>query len=80
MHHDNETVALTALPRELKAYSGQDTPGGYRKLWGLVVNGQVPAEQVNGRYRIRRAELPSIATTLGLSPTTAAPTETFAAA
>ena len=62
-----DTLALTALPRELSAFTGQQAPS-YRKLWTMVVDGLLPAEQISGRYRVRRADVPAIATTLGLSP------------
>lgn len=61
----NDYVALTALSRELTLYAGRQAPN-YRKLWTLTVDGRIPAEQTNGRYQVRRADLPSIAATLGL--------------
>ena len=64
---NEEMVALSALPRELSAFTGQQAPN-YRKMWTLVVDGLLPAMQVNGRYHVRRADLPAIAATLGLSP------------
>ena len=60
-----ELVALTALPRELKALTGAEAPT-YRRLWTLTVDGRIPAEQINGRYQVRRADLPDIASTLGM--------------
>ena len=62
-----ETIALTALPREVATYTGQQAPS-YRKLWTMVVDGLLPAEQISGRYRVRRADLPAIVVQLGLSP------------
>ena len=61
-----EMMALTALPRELTALTGKQAPS-YRKLWSLTVDGRIPADQVNGRYQVRRADLPAIATALGLA-------------
>lgn len=55
-----EMVALSALPRDLSALTGQQAPN-YRKMWSMVVDGLLPAEQVNGRYRVRRADLPASA-------------------
>ncbi len=66
MDRTPETVALTALPRELTALTGKQAPS-YRKLWSLTVDGRLPAEQINGRYQVRRADLPGIAAMLGLS-------------
>ena len=65
-----ELVALTALPRELKALTGTEAPT-YRRLWTLTVDGRIPAEQVNGRYQVRRADLPDIAAALGMTVPTA---------
>lgn len=59
-------VALTALPRELTALTGKQAPS-YRRLWTLTVDGCLPAEQVNGRYQVRRVDLPGIAALLGLT-------------
>ena len=42
-------VPLTALSRELAALTGGPVPS-YRALWTKIVNGELPAEQVNGRY------------------------------
>ena len=64
---NKETVALTALPRELAALTGMQSPS-YRQLWNLTVDGHLPAQQVNGRYQIRRVDLPAIAAALGMSP------------
>lgn len=63
---NQEMVALTALSRELFALTGKQGPG-HRKLWQLTVDGRLPAEQVNGRYHVRRADLPAIADMLGLT-------------
>jgi hypothetical protein len=43
-------VPLTQLSRELAAtYDGRTVPG-YRKLWMMVVSGELPADQnTNGR-------------------------------
>lgn len=59
-------VALTALLRELTALTGEQAPS-YRKLWTMTVDGRIPADQVNGRYRVRRADLPAIAGLVGLT-------------
>ena len=61
-----ELEALTALPRELTALTGTQAPG-YRRLWTEVVDGRIPAEQVNGRYQVRRTDLPAIAASLGMT-------------
>jgi len=59
-------VPLTALSRELTTFAGKQAPS-YRKLWTLTVDGRIPAEQMNGRYQVRRTDLPGIAALLGLT-------------
>jgi hypothetical protein len=66
---ETEMVALSALPRNLAALTGGEVPT-YRKLWSLTVDGRLPAVQINGRYQVRRADLPAIAMSLGLKPHT----------
>jgi hypothetical protein len=61
---NQEKVPLTKLPRELAALTGSSP--GYRQLWGMTVDGAIPAEQVNGRWHVARADVPAIATILGL--------------
>lgn len=62
-----DTLGLAALPRELSALTGKPSPS-YRQLYNMTLNGRLPAEQVNGRYQPRRADLPAIAISLGLMP------------
>lgn len=59
-------VALTALPRDLAAYSGQPAPD-YRTLYSKALNGRFPAQQVNSRWYFQRADLPQIAMSLGIA-------------
>jgi len=43
-------VPLVGLSRELTARTGRPAPG-YRKLWLMIANGELPADQLaNGRY------------------------------
>jgi hypothetical protein len=56
-------VPLTQLSRELSALTGRPAPN-YRKLWNMVVNGELPADQVNGRYTV---DVVAAAETLGLT-------------
>jgi len=55
-------VPLAALPRELAALTGKPAPS-YRALWTKIVNGELPAEQVNGRHY---ADPHAVAVKLGL--------------
>lgn len=63
---NQETVALTALPRELATLTGKPSPS-YRRLYSLTLDGSLPAEQDNGRWFVRRTDLPAIAAMLGLA-------------
>ena len=44
----------------------------YPTVWRAVVNGRLPAQMTNGRYRVLRSDLPAYATFLGLTPPAAA--------
>ena len=68
---NQERVALTSLPRELASLTG--TSPSYRQLWSLTVDGAIPAEQANGRWHVARADIPAIATMLGLPARIATP-------
>jgi hypothetical protein len=57
-------VPLTQLSRELAAAYGGNVPG-YRKLWTMVVSGELPADQnMNGRYTV---DVQAAARILGLT-------------
>ncbi len=58
-------VPLPAVPRELRPLV-EGVPPSYRAVWGLVVNGLLPAEQVNRQYKVKRSDLPLIPPLLGL--------------
>lgn len=62
-----DVLGLAALPRELSALTGKPSPS-YRQLYNMTLDGRLPAEQVNGRYQLRRTDLPAIAVSLGLMP------------
>ncbi len=59
-------IPLTALPRALAAFAGQQSPS-YRRLYALTLDGRIPAAQENGRWFVSKDDLPSIAATLGLA-------------
>ena len=60
-----EMVALAALPRELAdLIEGQ--PPSYRRLYNMVLDARIPATLDNGRWTVRRIDLPAIVATLGL--------------
>jgi len=60
------TFPLSNLPRRLAELTGSAIPNG-RKLYAHVVDGVLPAEQVNGRWYIAEADLPQIVEALGLT-------------
>lgn len=64
-------INLAQLPRELARLTGGNPPA-YRDLYQRVLNGQIPAESVNGRWYVAAADLPSIAAALGLTAENAA--------
>lgn len=61
-----ERINLAHAPRELKGMAGRTVPGGYPRLYRMVLAGLIPAEQENGRWYLNRADLPQIAVSLGL--------------
>jgi len=60
----NGLVPLTQASPGLTALTGQPAPN-YRKLWMMVVNGELPAQQIGGRYFV---DLRAAAKVLGLTP------------
>ncbi len=58
-------VLLPAVSRELRPLV-EGLPPSYRAIWNLVVDGRLPAEQVNRQYKIKRSDLPLIPPLLGL--------------
>lgn len=63
-----DLIPLPLVIRELRALTGQLPRGGYRSLYAKVLSMQVPAEQIGGRWHIRREDLPAVAERLGLVP------------
>ena len=59
-------IPLPRLPRELAQHTGRPPPS-YRSCYNMVLNGEVPAEQENGRWLVRRDDLSVIAAALGLT-------------
>lgn len=60
------TLMLTDVPRALKDLTG--TGIQYQKLYRHIIDGAIPAEKsLSGRWFVRRADLPEIAKTLGLT-------------
>jgi hypothetical protein len=58
-----EVVPLSELSRAITAATGKPAPP-YRELWSLIVDGQLAAEKVKGRYQV---DVQLAAETLGLT-------------
>jgi hypothetical protein len=64
----DDLIVLTRVAPEL-ALLIDDEPPKYRFLTNRIANSDVPAELIHyirGRYYVRRADLPALATALGL--------------
>lgn len=66
-----ERIGLAHSPREILSLTGRSVPGGYTRIYKLVLAGAIPAEQENGRWYLNRADLPQIAASLGLEKVSA---------
>jgi hypothetical protein len=58
-------IPLTELAHELTLLTGKKTK--YRRLYDLVLNGDLPAERINGRLFVREENVPGIAEIIGLT-------------
>lgn len=61
----DEPHRLSQLAPQLLA-EGWEPPRDYRVLWQAALNGDIPAEQVNGRWHYRPRDVPVIARALRL--------------
>jgi len=66
-----DRVGLANAPREIMNLTGRPVPGGYRRVYGMVLAGAIPARQENGRWYLSRSDLPQIAASLGLEKASA---------
>jgi hypothetical protein len=68
-------IALRAGQAEILAHTSKAgdpvaiAQTSYRRIWGGVADGVIPAERVGGRLFLRRSDLAKIAATLGVIPT-----------
>ena len=53
-------IPLAIAPSVIKNETGRNIRGGYRKLYGLILNGQLNAQKVGARWFIDRSEIPGI--------------------
>jgi hypothetical protein len=56
---ETDKIPLALLAREIGRLTGAQPPKN-RKLWMLIVDGTLPAEQTNGRWTVLRSDLPAI--------------------
>lgn len=56
---ESDKIQLAFLTRELAKLTDQRPPRN-RKLWEMIVDGDLPAEQEGGRWFVKRADLPAI--------------------
>jgi hypothetical protein len=70
----NGLIALRASQTEILAHTSKAgdpvaiAKTSYRRIWGGVADGVIPAERVGGRLFLRRSDLAKIAATLGVTP------------
>lgn len=66
---DHDLIQLPHLARELVAGGFSARPVEYHRLYRGVLSGLFPAKQVTtNRWSVRRADLPAVASALGLMP------------
>jgi hypothetical protein len=65
MSRPQARIPLTELAERLRILTGKKTK--YRRLYEGVLNGDLPAERLNGRLFVREADVPGIAKTLELT-------------
>ena len=58
--HDR-SFSISLLTRKLTELADGRPVPTHRKIYELVLDGDIPARQVNGRWRIEPADLPAIA-------------------
>ena len=65
----DDLILLTKLSRELQAGGHSDEPVDYQREYRGCLSARFPAEQdENGRWGVRRRNLPAVAKALGLTP------------
>jgi hypothetical protein len=60
-----DDLSLPEAMREIQRRYGKAP--AYHQLWHGIARGVIPAEQVRGRWKIHRADLPRVAAALGIS-------------
>ena len=61
-----DVIGLSQVPREIQDITTDGSTVPYRKLYNSVLDGDVPAEQVRGRWYVRRKNLKRVASFMGL--------------
>lgn len=58
-------IPLSNVPRAIQVSTGKPGPE-YRRCYVAVIDGRIPAVQINGRWFVQQADLPTVAHTLGI--------------
>ena len=60
MPTNENLIPLTTAPSVIRQETGRSIPGGYRRLYSLILSGQLNAQKVGARWFIDRSEIPGI--------------------
>ena len=66
-----DTIDVYGLMHELNRCYGGRAPG-YQRIWSLAIADRIPARREARRWLFKRADIPAIAKTLGLTDPPAA--------
>ena len=60
MPENQELIPLSMATSAIKKETGKAVPGGYTKLYSLILRGQIDGVKVGSRWFIDRSEIPGI--------------------
>jgi hypothetical protein len=60
----SDPILLTGVKREAEKIVGATIAVPYRKLYEMALNGDIPAEQINGRWHVERSNIRAVANAL----------------
>ena len=61
----DDSLGIVDLMQELRRRCGRAPT--YSQVWNAIARGEIPAERVNSRWRVQRADLPRVEAALGLT-------------
>lgn len=61
----DDRLSLVDVMQELHRRYGRAP--AYHQIWHLLARGEIPAERVGSRWKVRRADVPRIAAALGIA-------------